>query len=84
MDEYLSQGIIEHSNSAPYSVQQSQGVAAVILLETEGKSNIWCRPCPLEYYFCVSDTTLGRSPVVQQEECSRIISAITVLNTLPK
>jgi len=26
--------ILEHSNTAPYSVQQTQGVAAVMLLET--------------------------------------------------
>jgi len=26
--------ILEHSNAAPYSVQQTQGVAAVMLLET--------------------------------------------------
>jgi len=26
---------LEHSNAAPYSVQQTQGVAAVLLLETK-------------------------------------------------
>jgi len=26
--------IVEHTNAAPYSVQQTQGVAAVMLLET--------------------------------------------------
>ena len=32
--------ILEHSNAATYSAQQTEGVAAVMLLETEGKSNI--------------------------------------------
>jgi len=39
--------ILEQSNATPYSVQQTQGAAAVMLLETWGKSNI----CPLDYYF---------------------------------
>jgi len=59
--------ILEHSNAAPYGVQQTQGVPTVMLLETEGKSNIWCWPCPLDYYFCANDTTLARSPIVQKE-----------------
>jgi len=34
-DERLSLGmILDHINAAPYSVQQTQGVAAVMLLET--------------------------------------------------
>jgi len=30
--------ILEHSNAAPYSVKQTQGVAGVMLLGTKGKS----------------------------------------------
>jgi len=36
-------------------------------LETQGKSNIWCWPCQLDYYFWTSDTTLAKSPILQQE-----------------
>jgi len=75
--------ILKPSNAAPYSVQQTQEVDAVMLLETEGKSNIWCWPCPQDYYFCSSDKTLERSPIVQQEEWRSLISAMTVLENLP-
>jgi hypothetical protein len=34
--------------------------------------------------FCASDSALGRSPIVQQEECRSLISAMTVLKTLPR
>ena len=71
--ERLSLGmILEHSSAAPYSIQQTQGVAAVMLPETGGKSNIWCWYCPQDCYFYASDTTLGRSPIAQQEECRSI------------
>jgi len=83
--EHLSLGmILEHSSAAPYSGEQTQRVAVVMVLETEGKSNIWCWPCPLECYFCASDTTHGRSPIVQQEECRSLFTAVTVANTLPR
>ena len=36
-------------------------------LETQVKSIIWWWPCPLDYYFWSSDTTLARSPILQQE-----------------
>jgi hypothetical protein len=29
--------ILEHNNAVPYSVQKTQGITAVMLLETEGK-----------------------------------------------
>jgi len=83
--ENLSWGmILGHSNAATYSVQQTQGVAAVMLQETWGKSIIWCWPCTLDCYFWPSDTTLVRSPIVQQEQFRSLISAMTVLKTLPR
>ena len=46
----VGRGMIRgHSNAAPYSVHQTLGVAAVVLLETG--ENIWCWPCSLEYIF---------------------------------
>jgi len=61
--------ILEHSNVAPYIVQQTQGVAAVMLLITYRKSNIGCWPCPLDYYFWAFVTALEKSPILQQEDC---------------
>jgi len=53
-------------------------------VETKGKSNIWSRPSPLDYYFWASDTTLLRSPILQQEEFKSLISATTIVKNLDK
>jgi hypothetical protein len=47
-------------------------------------SNIKCRPCPLDYYLLASDTTLGKSPILQQKEFRSLISAMTIVKTLPR
>jgi hypothetical protein len=37
----------------------------------------------MDCYFCASDKTLLRSPILRQEEFKSLISAMTIVGTLP-
>lgn len=43
--------ILEHSNASSHNVEQTQGVVEVTLLGAQGKCNLYCWPCPLDYEF---------------------------------
>jgi len=76
--------ILEHSNAAPYSVQQTQESCC-----SHVTGNLWTvqhmvLTLTTGLLFWASDTTFARSPIVQQEECRSLISAMTVVKIMQR
>jgi len=65
--------ILEHSNAAPYNVQQAQGVAALVLLETDLVH--WT------IIFVSVTHHLGGHQLYSKKNSESLISAMTTENT---
>jgi len=68
------------STVIPYSVQQTLGSCCSHVTRNWRQHVVLTLPTGL--YFRASGTTLGRSPVLQQDKCRSLISAMTIVKTL--